>query len=336
MTPEEKTKIGKWNGELSGDIKLKLLITEDKRSKEIEEFCEHLAKLASRVDLIKDEGAPGDLPAIQIAQAVKYHAVPLGTELEPFLKVASCLGGKVSGISLLGDDQGHSDVAGINVPAFLTLYVAQQCPFCPVVVQQLLPLTAESEFVHLTVIDGTLFPEVAQSDKIRSVPTVLLDNQFRWTGTLRMEEVVEMMVNRDPAKLSAESLESMLKEGNASQVVEMMIEKEMIFPALVDLLAHEKLFVRIGAMVVMEEIAKRRPGLAVEVIEPLWERFSQVEDPIKGDIIHVLGEIGYQGLIPRLGVVLDGPYHTEVKEAAREAMEKITCPYQKPSPKPFG
>ncbi|MBW2194703.1 MAG: hypothetical protein JRF37_03780, partial [Deltaproteobacteria bacterium] len=74
----------------------------------------------------------------------------------------------------------------------------------------------------------------------------------------------------------------------------------------------------------MEEIAKRRPELAVEVIEPLWERFFQVEDPIKGDIIHILGEIGYQGLIPRLGVVLDGPYHTEVKEAAREAMEKIT------------
>ncbi|MBW2266205.1 MAG: hypothetical protein JRF28_08620, partial [Deltaproteobacteria bacterium] len=55
MTPEEKTKIGKWNGELSGDIKLKLLVTEDKRSKNIEEFCEHLAKLASRVDLIKDD-----------------------------------------------------------------------------------------------------------------------------------------------------------------------------------------------------------------------------------------------------------------------------------------
>ncbi len=326
MTPEEETKIGKWNGELSGNIKLKLLVTEDKRSKKIEEFCENLAKLASRVDIIKDEGEPGALPAIQIAQAVKYHAVPLGTELEPFLKVVSCLGGNVSEISSLGDDSGQGDVAGINIPAFLTLYVAQQCPFCPMVVHQLLLLIAASEFVRLAVIDGTLFPEVAQADKIRSVPTVLLDNQFRWTGTLQMEEVVGMMVNRDPSKLSADFLESMLKEGNASQVVEMMIEKEMIFPALVDLLAHEKLFVRVGAMVVMEEIAERRPGLAVEVIEPLWERFSQVEDPIKGDIIYVLGEIGYQGLIPRLDVVLDGPYHTEVKEAAREALEKITHP----------
>ena len=326
MTPEEETKIRKWNGELSGNIELKLLVTEDKRSKKIKEFCEHLAKLASRVALIKDEGAPGDLPAIRIAQAVKYHAVPLGTELEPFLKVASRLGGKVSGISSLVDDSDQGDVAGINIPAFLTLYVAQQCPFCPVVVQQLLSLAAESEFVHLAVIDGTLFPEAAQSDKIRSVPTVLLDNQFRWTGALQIEEVVEMMVNRDPAKLSADSLESMLKEGNASQVVDMIIEREIIFPALVDLLAHEKLFVRMGAMVVMEEIAERRPGLAVAVIEPLWERFFQVEDQIKGDIIHVLGEIGYQGLIPKLGVVLDGPYHTEVKEAAREAMEKITPP----------
>jgi hypothetical protein len=202
--------------------------------------------------------------------------------------------------------------------------VSQQCHFCPVTARQVIALAALNELIRLTIVDCTLFPEMAQSHKIQSVPTVLLDGQFRWTGTLRLEELVEMMANRDPAKLSAASLEGMLREGHASRVAEMMIASENIFPAFIDLLVREKLFIRLGAMVIMEEIASHNPELAAQVIDPLWERFPQAGDQVKGDIVHVLGECGNHEIVPRMRMILDGPHDNEVKEAAQEALERLT------------
>jgi HEAT repeat protein len=103
----------------------------------------------------------------------------------------------------------------------------------------------------------------------------------------------------------------------------MMLEREMVFPALIDLLAHEKIFVRVGAMMVMEEIAARRRDITAQVVDAVWDRFYAAEARVKGDIIHVLGEIGDERVLPRMRRIHSEDYHQEVKEAAGEAIEKI-------------
>ena len=319
MTSEEEKQIREWNNELSGDIQISLLVTEDQRSKEFMGFCENLTHLAPRIQVAQEEGEPNEAPAIQAGHALRYHAIPLGTELGPFLEALSVSDEKASSISV----SIRNHLEKIKLPAVLRLYVSQQCPFCPVAVRHVTPLLAINEFIQLTIIDCTLFPEMAQSNQIQSLPTLLLDEQFRWTGSFRLEEVVEIMTNRDPAKLGSSSLERMLKEGNAAQLAEMMLDKEEMFPAFLDLLIHKKWPVRLGAMVAMEEITDRNPELAAQVIDPLWERFHQVEDPVKGDIIYILGESGDYKIAPRMEMILSGEYHAEVKEAAGEALEKI-------------
>jgi glutaredoxin len=319
MTPQEEKQIRKWNSELSDDIQISLLVTEDKRSMEFIDFSENLNCLAPKIRIVKEEGEPTGAPAIQIGHALRYHAIPLGTELEPFLEAVSILDKKVPRIPESIQDR----LEKIKLPTALRLYVSQQCPFCPMTARQMIPLCAANEFIELTIIDCTLFPEMAQSNRIQSVPTVLLDEQFRWTGSFRLEELVEIITKRDPAKLGTSYLETMLREGNAAQLAEMMLDKENIFPAFHDLLIHEKWPVRLGAMVALEEIAGRNLELAAQVIDPLWERFHHAEDPVKGDIIYILGESGDHRIAPRLEIILSGQYHTEVKEAAKEALEKI-------------
>ncbi|MDY6953173.1 MAG: thioredoxin family protein [Thermodesulfobacteriota bacterium] len=319
MTPEEEKQISTWNSGLSGSREIHLLFTDDKRTAQLEDFCKDLVRLAPKVQMVQKEEEHVETPAIKIGPGLRYHAVPLGTELGPFLEAVSDsdkAGSRLSSTLVKGLEQ-------ITVPAALSLFVAPQCPHCPVTARQMLSLASASEAVRLCVIDGLLFPEIAQSHHIRSVPTVVLDEQFRWTGTVDLKELVDVMANRDPADLSASSLEGMLKEGDASFVAAMMLEREIIFPAFVDLLAHEKMFVRLGAMVVMEEIVERNQALAAQVVAPLLERLDQAGDRAQGDILYVLGESGDGSLVPALEKILKGSFHGEVKEAAQEALEKI-------------
>jgi len=319
VTPEEKERIKKWNDGLSSDVLLRFITTDDKRSEGLSDFCGSLSALAPKVRVVKDEGDPKDLPALVVGPRLRYHAIPLGKELDPFL---IALASDPTQLPQLTASE-KTAIDNINMPAFLRLFVTRQCPFCPVTVRQLLPLPATSEHIHLAVIEGTLFPETAQQFGVQSAPTLLLDGQFRWTGSVPLSELLQMMSSRDPRDLGVESLESMLKEGNALLVAEMMLQKESIFPAFVDLLAHEKIFIRLGAMVVMETIADENTALAAQVIDPLWERFSQAPGQVQGDILHVLGESGGKSAIPKLETVLAGKFSDEVKEAAREVLEKI-------------
>jgi hypothetical protein len=48
-----------------------------------------------------------------------------------------------------------------------------------------------------------------------------------------------------------------------------------------------------------------------------------VGDPVKGDIIYILGESGDYKIAPRVKMIISGEYNAEVKEAASEALEKI-------------
>ena len=124
--------------------------------------------------------------------------------------------------------------------------------------------------------------------------------------------------------LGVNSLKSIIKDGQASQLAAMMLEAQQIFPAFYDLLTHDKWPVRLGAMVAMEEIVHQAPGLARDAIDPLWQRFEGAEHQIKGDILYLFGEIGAHRVIPWLNEVVNEDQDDEMKEAAEEALEKLS------------
>lgn len=164
---------------------------------------------------------------------------------------------------------------------------------------------------------------MAASDNIHSAPTVLLEDQFRWTGSIQIQEVVDMILNRNPSQISAASLKAMFEDGSAVAVANMMLDRGEIFPAFMDLLVHEKWPVRLAAMVVFETIAEENRKLAGQTIPFLWDCFSRAEDTVKGDILYLLGNAGDKTVIPKIETLLDGPYPVEVIDAAKEALETL-------------
>lgn len=319
MIPEkEKKQIADWSRTLKDDIRIHLILTEDERSQTFKEFCDDLASIVPKIKVKHENDDESKPPVIRIGN-VGYQMIPTGKELEPFL-----------GALFDGDDQTpngplsiYKKVQQIRVPALLKVYIMPHCHFCPLAVKQLLWLAAASESIKLTIIDGAFFPERAASDKIQSAPTVLLDDQFYWTGSIRIEEIVDMILNRDPSRLSASSLTAMFEEGRAVEVAGMMLDSGKIFSAFTELLVHKKWPVRLAAMVAFETIAEINRTLVHQTLPYLMDCFLTAEDTVKGDILYLLGKSGNMGIIPKLETVLNGPYSVAVKEAAQEALEAL-------------
>jgi glutaredoxin len=316
MTPEEEKKIEQWGQKLNDKIRLNLILTKNKRSELFRDFCDSLARIVPKIKVKVEHEEDPIAPVIRIGN-VGYQAIPAGEELEPFLNVLNDSADYVKRLPLSIRDQ----LDKLKIPALLKIYITPQCPFCPATVKQLLSLAAVNEYVKLTIIDGTMFSEMAESDNIHSAPTVLLDDQFRWSGSVKAQEIVDIILNRDPSQLSAASLKSMFEEGDAVKVANMILDSGKIFPALMGLLVDEKWPVRLGAMVAFETIALKDSKLAAYAVPFLWKSFPQAKDTVKGDILYLLGQTGDDRVIPKLETVLNGPYPLDIKEAAEEALE---------------
>ena len=319
FTDLEKKQLLKLNHELSQDITIGLVDSGHAHNKEFHKFCDELTQLVPKIRIAEEDGSPQQAPQILIGSGLRYQALPTGLEMRPFIEALAALASE----PLQMTESIKSRLKKNSLPATLTVFIAPQCTYCPTVISQLIPLSMVEAGVQVIVIDGTLFPEAAQTHKIQSVPTILLDEQFRWTGSVPLDEIIDAISTRNPAMLGTTSLESILKEGQAGHLAAMMLDAREIFPAFYDLLIHDKWPVRLGAMVVIEEIVGKSPGMASAAIDPLWNRFNRVADQIKGDILYLFGEIGDRRAISWLEEIITGEFDAEVKEAAREALEKI-------------
>ena len=270
------------------------------------------------IRLKKDGDATVSPPTLFIGGHVAYQALPLDRELEP----SWLIGGRrrVCGSNRPGCPGAAGSIAGSGAGQGL-----HYAPLPLLSHHGIYPLgpAACSDQVRVTVIDGELFVEAAQKDRVSAAPTVILDDRFRWTGSVDAGELVTLMLDSDPVDLGPDALRGMIEAGNAEGVAGMMAERGMIFPAFIELLIHPRWSVRLGAMVSFETLVESDPGLAGEVVETLVAVFSDVDDGVKGDLIHVMGESGNRAALPFLGTVASGDYDDEVQAAAEEAIEKL-------------
>ena len=316
----EQERIRKWAEKMDHDVTLRYATADHPMDDTVKAFANQLAELAPRVQLKKDGDALVSLPALFVGPHTIYQALPLNRELEPFLTVLGNRGAFAGQLSKDVRDQ----LDRLEVPAITKVYITPHCPFCPTVVSLLLGMAAASDRVRLSIIDGELFPDVAEKDRVSAAPTIILDDQFRWTGSVDANELVTMMLSRDPAGLGADALQGLIEDGDAEGVAQMMVDHGTLFPAFFKLLAHPRWSVRLGAMVVFETLAEMDPRLAAQVVDPAMSCFGDVDDMVKGDLLHVMGESGNPAALPFLKTVASDAEDEEVRDAAFEAIEKLS------------
>ena len=214
-----------------------------------------------------------------------------------------------------------------KTPFFLTLFITSICPYCPKTVRDISKLALANSNIYLDIVDGQLYDRLAQTHNIKAAPTLVYNENFRWTGQVDVLSVIEVLDNENPEHLSARSLLAMIETGKASVVAGMMIERQSVFKSLFDLLLDDKWSVRLGAMVVAEEIGNLDAALGFKLMERLWTSFGTAVDTVRGDILYLAGSIGSVEFIDRIDNILNKLLMDDLKEAAHEAIQCLTERY---------
>ena len=265
------------------------------------------------------DGLPTGLPGFRLRENITYSALPMSRELPPFLKSLSLLGEPAPKLT----EEISALVDRMDLPCELTLYIALECPHCPGMVETLFPLAVASDKIHLHIIDGSLLPEKAAQDKVMSAPCLILDQDFRWTGAVNETEILSMILDRDPARLSPSTLKNILEQGDADWITNEMIKAGAIFDGFIQLLIHRMWSVRLGAMVVVETLGEKAPDLGLEMTPLLAALFHDQEIPVQGDILYALGEIGNLETKAWIRECIKTLEHADLTDAAEDAMEAI-------------
>lgn len=317
MTPHDEQAILQWSAGQKSPATIRISRGEGEADERLVQFCDRFKALTAQVHLRTASEEAFRAPALIFGRHlnIAYQAVPEGKELPPFLKALSAAAGLAE-----TSPQPIVPSSRIELPAELTLFISLQCPHCPGAAEQLAALADATPQLRLTIVDGELFAAQAAAQGIRSVPTLILDDHLRWSGPINLGEVIDQCIRRDPAKLSAASLRQIIETGEAERLAAMMTERGQIFPALVNLLVHERWSIRLGAMVTMEYLADASAELADNFIAPLWERFAGLSESVQVDVVQTLAQLKNDAVKQHLKTIASGDFSPSVRQAAAEEL----------------
>lgn len=335
LSPQALKQIGTWNQSQTSSVSIQLILPDNETDSEEEQsiinqfttLAEQFNDAADHLE-IKSVRDLTQRPGFKLTENIFFSAFPAEKELAPFLKALSLIPppdklDKFHKSSLPISEQLRLKIDQIDIPVRLKLYIALFCPHCPFMVEKLIPIALYSSHIHLDIVDGSLFEKEAQKEKILSAPCLILDDNFRWTGDTALDEIVNMIIDRDTQNLSMETLKTILEQGDAQWIADQMISADRIFDAFIQLLCHPTWSVRLGAMVVIEELAEKAPKLAEKLCPILIKTFESQDIPVQGDLLYAMGETGSENAAQWIEKTMSQFTHPDLKEAAEDALESL-------------
>jgi glutaredoxin len=283
------------------------------------EFLQTCQELAPELTVTTEVIDDTELPGLRLGENWRFCAVPEGKKLEMLGEILLAQHGQGQELSQAVKDRWEK----LPVAPKLTMFIAPQCPFCPQMVRQLIPLTIYPPKAAIDLIDASLFYETARNNEIKAVPTVIVNEVYRLTGNFQVSELLDLAEKTDPAHLPVAVLERMMVEGQASVLGDMMLAGKKIFANVLPLLLHPEINIRLGAMVALETVGEERPDLIADILPKLWQNFHKRELAVQGDLIYLIGEWGDKTWIEPLTQIRSEVDEPDIQEALEEALEKL-------------
>jgi len=303
---------------LQNPVVLKVNLTKDALSKKFRKFIETLAAVSIKLQPIYTTYSADDPPTIEIKSNLRYMALPSGREMAPFLQ---SLISRSNGETSLAE-RTLSTMAKLITSMKVEVMVSPTCPHCPTVVGLVNQLAMTSTYLEVTIIDITFFGQFARKYNIRTVPTLVIDGQEQLVGNISEDLLMDKFTNQSPATFHPDSFKTIVKEGDADKLAGMMVADGDVYEGALELLADPDWSVRMGMMVVLQEVAMLSPGLVQSVYPYVVDLLEHGDANQRGDMAYLLGIIGNGSILEPLKMLLNDA-NPEVAEAAFEAVQQI-------------
>ena len=122
------------------------------------EFLEACKKLVPQMPIMTEVIPETELPGLILGENWHFHAVPEGKKLEMLGEILLALDGQGQALSPAVKSRWEK----LPLAPELTIFIAPGCPFCPQMVRQLIPLTVTPPRATISLIDASLFTELAR------------------------------------------------------------------------------------------------------------------------------------------------------------------------------
>jgi hypothetical protein len=260
-------------------------------------------------------------PVITLSSAgsgnIHYVAVPEGPELAPFLDAIRWLG---SGQGL-PESKSLELLDGKTDPSNILVLIAGACPNCPDVVRRALTVAARQPLIRVTILDVIQNEDIGKRFKVKSTPTVIIDDAATHVGTLTLEKLISYLLHSGVDEELSGILESMINAGRAQDAADLLCRKKQP-QALLPLYATPDFTARMGALLVFDESLEKDPRIFDPIVGQLIDLLSHENAGLRGDTAELLGRIGASETIPALRKAIEDP-DPDVCEAAREALQLL-------------
>lgn len=306
---------------------LELLIQEkenDPFSQTLKNFAQEVSQVSGGKITLKEKEAdfsfPG-FPALTLSsnnrQNIHYLVLPEAHELPPFIQSLKLF---TRGEALLST-QARNLLNKVSNPAEIWVFVSPSCSNCPRMVKAVVALAMANPLLSAFIIDVQHFNKLAEEYDLKSVPATIIDRKLVLLGEVSEEKLAELIAQRGTLSYEREMLRTLIERSRTKEAAEILSQGKG-GEAILSLFQEGDLSMRIGVLVVFEEILEKYPGALKEMVPSLIELLAHKDSRIRGDIADLLGKIGDPRAIPYLEQLTADP-DPDVADAACEALEMI-------------
>ena len=198
--------------ELKDEVRLIVFTQEIKCDfcEEVMEIVQELASLSKKIkveayDFLIDDGKVKEygidkIPAIAIMgrkdYGIRFYGLPSGYEFSAFVDDLVDISKGNSRLS----DKAKIIIKSIKKPLQIQVFVTPTCPFCPRAVRIAHQMAIENDLIKADSIEIIEFPHLAQKYIVTSVPKIVINDSFEFTGALSEEQFLEkiLLASRTP------------------------------------------------------------------------------------------------------------------------------------------
>lgn len=177
---------------MENEVVIKISEGSDPLSKEMAELVDEIAKLSSKVSVVKTklERTPSfSLNRPNEETGITFAGLPLGEEFTSL--VLALL--QVSGRPPKVDEKLMNRIKKLDGEYHFETYVSLTCHNCPVVVQALNVMAVLNPGVTHTMIEGGAYKEEVERKNVMGVPTVYLNGEEWGGGRMELEEILQKL-----------------------------------------------------------------------------------------------------------------------------------------------